>query len=238
MVLRSLSLSEEDGGPVQAVGLGEGVSSACWVPPSCRRRRSRGGGAGGRRTSRCSRCRCVRAAAADGGPEDAAEHDDGDDGGDEREEPAAPVDARLAARAGRAGLVVWSCGSGCSSSGSVANGPAATAAVPGPAGAQREDGREAPQRLVQRLAAAAEVEAQEGRVAEGGPGRQRHPGGPARRRRVAPAPARARRARRGTWPRRASCARAGARRRRTPRARRGCRAGSPAARRARLPPSR
>ena len=34
MVLRSLSLSEEDGGPVQAVGLGEGVSTACWVPPS------------------------------------------------------------------------------------------------------------------------------------------------------------------------------------------------------------
>ena len=34
MVLCSLSLSDEDGGPVQAVGLGEGVSAACLVPPS------------------------------------------------------------------------------------------------------------------------------------------------------------------------------------------------------------
>ncbi len=33
MVLRCLSLSEEDGGPVQAVGLGDGVSLACSAPP-------------------------------------------------------------------------------------------------------------------------------------------------------------------------------------------------------------
>ena len=51
-------------------------------------------------------------------------------------------------------------------------------------GRYRQDGGEAAQRLVQRLPAAAEVEAEEGRVAEGGPGRQRHPGGAARRRRV------------------------------------------------------
>ena len=88
MVLRSLSLSDEEGGPVQAVGLGEGASLA-WLPPSPL------AGPVARRRRLAASPEAVRAAAADGRPDDAGEHGDEHDDGDEGEETPAPVHARL-----------------------------------------------------------------------------------------------------------------------------------------------
>ena len=103
MVLRSLSLSEEDGGPVQAVGLGEGVSLTFSPSPPLPEPEE----------SEPDEPVAELEPPVPGSSEpqppalaqiDAAEDGDDDDGGDEREEAPAPVDAR---RAGAAYATAW-----------------------------------------------------------------------------------------------------------------------------------